>query len=63
IYSLTAGTLAFIGINGLGFNAGTVVFGAVLVGLLVAVVLARRSPGKPLVSSGGDGTPERAARA
>lgn len=50
VYSLTAGALAFIGINGLGFNSGTIVFGAVLVGLIVAVVLARKSPGKELVA-------------
>ena len=49
VYSLTAGALAFIGLNGFGANAGTVVFSAVIVGFLVAVVLAVRSPGKPLV--------------
>ncbi|WP_113902875.1 MULTISPECIES: L-lactate permease [Brevibacterium] len=48
VYSLSAGALAFIGINGLGVNAGTVVLTTVLVGLLVAVILIRRSPGKEL---------------
>lgn len=49
VYALTAGALAFIGINGLGANAGTVVLCAIIVGLAVLVVLARRSSGKPLV--------------
>lgn len=48
VYSLTAGALAFIGINGLGANAGTVVLSTVLVGLIVAFVLIRRSPGREL---------------
>ena len=48
VYSLTAGALAFIGLNGLGFNAGTVVLTAIIIGLAVVVVMIRRSPGKPL---------------
>ncbi len=51
VYALTAGALAFIGINGLGANAGTVVLSAVVVGLIVLVVLARKSAGKPLVAN------------
>lgn len=49
VYALTAGAIAFIGINGLGANAGTVVLTTVLAGLLVAVLLAVKSPGKVLV--------------
>ncbi len=48
VYSLTAGALAFIGINGLGANAGTVVLSTVLVGLIVAIIMIRRSPGRDL---------------
>ena len=47
VYSLAAGALAFVGLNGLGFNAGTVVLTALVVGLAVVVVMIRRSPGKP----------------
>ena len=47
VYSLAAGALAFVGLNGLGFNAGTVVLTALIVGLAVVVVMIRRSPGKP----------------
>ena len=45
---LAAGALAFIGLNGLGFNAGTVVLTAIVIGLAAVVVMIRRSPGKPL---------------
>ena len=48
VYSLAAGALAFVGLNGLGFNAGTVVLTALVVGLAGVVVMIRRSPGKPL---------------
>lgn len=48
VYSLAAGALAFIGLNGLGFNAGTVVLTALIVGLIIVVMMTRRSPGKPL---------------
>jgi hypothetical protein len=48
VYSLGAGAMAFIGLNGLGINAGTVVLTALIVGLAVVVVMIRRSPGKPL---------------
>ena len=48
VYSLAAGALAFIGLNGLGVNAGTVVLTALVVGLAVVLVMIRRSPGKPL---------------
>lgn len=60
VYSLAAGALAFIGLNGVGLNAGTVILTALIIGLAVAVVLARRSPGKPLpgveVGAGAEGS-------
>nr|WP_209324075.1 L-lactate permease [Brevibacterium renqingii] len=64
VYSLAAGAIAFVGLNGLGMNAGTVILTALIVGFGVAIVLARRSPGKPLeigaVSSHGTAEDEAA---
>src|SRR5699024_11854505 len=62
VYSLGAGAIAFVGLNGLGMNAGMVILTALIVGLGVVIVLARRSPGKPLIS-GGDDEPERSVSA
>src|SRR5699024_1042896 len=61
VYSLGAGAIAFVGLNGLGMNAGTVILTALIVGLGAVIVLVRRSPGKPLTS--GDDEPERSVSA
>jgi lactate permease len=61
VYSLAAGAIAFVGLNGLGMNAGTVILTALIVGLGVVIVMVRRSPGKPLTS--GDDEPERSVSA
>src|SRR5699024_5048370 len=61
VYSLGAGAIAFVGLNGLGMNAGTVILTALIVGFGVVIVLVRRSPGKPLTS--GDDEPDRSAAA
>ena len=52
VYSLAAGAIAFVGLNGLGMNAGTVILTALIVGIGVVIVMVRRSPGKPLAAAG-----------
>lgn len=52
-YCLAAGALSFVFINGFGFNAGSALLVAVLGLLVLAVVLMRRQPARPL--GGGDG--------
>jgi len=46
-YLLAAGALAYVWIFGLGFNVGSVLLVAVLVGLVVLGVVLHRSPGRP----------------
>jgi lactate permease len=52
-YVLLAGSLSFIWVNGVGFNAGTIVFLAVLAGLVWIGRTLNRGAGSPAPSPGG----------
>ncbi|WP_349829048.1 L-lactate permease [Brevibacterium litoralis] len=50
-YALLAGSLAYIGIYGLGANPGTIVLAIIVLGLAAALFAMKRSQGKPIVTA------------